>query len=370
MTDDDTFISMGKLRALSRQMLRIDYRTKDGVLLYEQGKFSFVKNKTEPKFVGTVPSSSDQAFFSVTSLGKNIILVNGTRISQGDSIRLESGDAIKVSCYMLYFLLPTEASTKTMQFGSSTPKKKAVATSSTKKRPVPSTVVSTAMPTVVTKKKKTTATQGGGTTGAKSWAAIQAELDGMSTDQLMEEFLEAIDNDDGWNRRSQTISHLLAHHGLLACAADPRMQQADASMDGVLRTDIMKWMEDSDVFGVWAKKVATKVENKTYTANITKALLKAGYERTTNSGRYIRWKLPEIGNGDVSPSVGGMPTKSEKGAASSHGEENEDDDDDDDDAVCDSGRGNDEPGEDASDGGEEHADEGDDDDGGDAEAEE
>ncbi|GKY91576.1 hypothetical protein MPSEU_000129500 [Mayamaea pseudoterrestris] len=311
MSDDENFISMGKLRVLSRQMLRIDYRTRDGTLLHEKGKFSFVKDKAERKFIGSIPVSPDEAFFSVTSLGKNNIHVNGKRLSQGQSVQVANGDAIKVSCYMLYFLLPTQAPTQTMQFGASSPKRKAP---TTKKRPVPLTVVSTAMPSIITKKKKiaavptATSTQSaisGGTTGSNvgGWLNLQIELDATPTDELLVQCVDAIDA-GSWDRRLGMLGNTIAYRAVVACATDPRMQNQDVESNGVERNDVLNWINDSYMYGEWSRKIQTKVESKTFIANLTKAMTKAGYTRTTNLGRFIRWNLPGISVPNTNAMIG------------------------------------------------------------------
>jgi hypothetical protein len=55
----------------------------------------------------------------------------------------------------------------------------------------------------------------------------------------------------------------------------------------------MDWIADSDTFRKWVEQMATKLEPKSYQSSITKAMVKAEYERTSSTGRYIKWLLPK-----------------------------------------------------------------------------
>jgi hypothetical protein len=195
------------------------------------------------------------------------------------------------------------------------------------------TVVSTAVPTMITKKKKTaaaasslTSTQGATNGGnpAGSWTSLQAEVDGATTEELLKHFALAIEN-NVWDRRNQMINHTLALRAVVACASDPNIQRESIEKKAISRNDIMKWIDDSDVFGVWSEKIQLRVENKTHIANITKVLLKAGYERTASAGRNIRWKLPRTAGTNVNKSESEEKEVAEEGL-DNHGGGGADDD--------------------------------------------
>jgi hypothetical protein len=267
------------MKALSRQVLRIEYRTKDGVLNYTKNGFVFQKDTAKPDFISPLPST-EQGFFAVTSLGKNSILVNGEKLCQGQSARLSSGDAIKMLCYSLYFLLPKQPSKKSMEITMSSPKVKVT------KRPAPAADVEAASQAIAKKQKKSVSSSASG-----KWPNIQAELDDTDTTTLLAQFVEAADNGK-WERRQHLTAATLACRAVLACADDPEIQQTDIEMTGVSRGVIIKWIEESDEFGDWTERMKRKMEMKSYTSCMTKALCKEGFERTSNAGRYIRWRLP------------------------------------------------------------------------------
>merc|ERR1712028_112040 len=53
-----------------------------------------------------------QGFYVIENLGKNKIIVDMELLKQGDSIVLRNGSAIRISTFLLYFLLPSDVTYK------------------------------------------------------------------------------------------------------------------------------------------------------------------------------------------------------------------------------------------------------------------
>jgi hypothetical protein len=280
-TSEPNFLGLGKAKAISRQQCRIDYRVVSGTLGQLQAKpneFTYQPNKlVKDDFVNPNDEELDeQGFYTITCLGKNRIFVNGYKVEQGETALLNSGSALRIANYCLYFFLPVTRSTATMQIGK---KRKRSSDDSSKssspKRTKPIAVnASTASSTSVQKSSSTT---------------LQAELDSLSTQDLLDQLTHAIDS-GVWERRHQLIGSTLAFRAVMVAAEDPELQDAPT---GVSRGQVMDWIADSDTFRKWVEQMATKLEPKSYQSSITKAMVKAEYERTSSTGRYIKWLLPK-----------------------------------------------------------------------------
>ena len=294
--DNPHFFGLGKKKALSRKHCTIYYRDTEGgqaewdeakqalvyknpsTILKENGKQSppkpnplLAENETEHEN-GLPP----HGFFVIECLGKNRILVDRTRIEQGESMVLRSGSAIRISAYLLYFLLPTDAEPKPHTILSAGTKKKTKEVSkvsSSKKRPVP--VASSSS----TKK-------------SKKAPATLAELETLPVDELLERMDDAVSK-GLWDRRNQFIGATICYHAVRSAGAAPEIQRKVFEDGGVSRSDIMEWIEESDKYGGWVSQMLTNMEPRSYQAAVTKALLKSGFARTSGAGRYIKWSLPD-----------------------------------------------------------------------------
>ena len=271
-TEETNFFGLGKVKALSRQQCSIDYRTSTGKLLQGNNSDNFTHKEENVKQKVLNPDNdtmADSGFFVITCLGKNRIFVNGHKVEQGQTALLPSGAAIRISAFSLYILLPNRPSNKTMEIAVKSKKRKKATSSAADDKPAP-------------KRAKSGA--------AKSWPTLQSELDSMSTEDLLEQITTAIDN-DAWDRRSQLVGSTLSYRAILAAAKDPEIQSI-AKNGGVSRGKIMEWISDSDQFGDWVQQMLTKLFAKSYQASITKAMIKANFERTGSTGRYIKWIIP------------------------------------------------------------------------------
>jgi hypothetical protein len=301
-TSDRGFFGLGKVKALSREQCRIDYRTPinvgggSGQLEQDDPKkesFTLKRNSDNKSSELSNPKKLDlsnkSGFFVISCLGKNRITVNGERVEQGQTAVLPTGSTIRISHYSLYFFLPTKVSTKTMQIPDPSSKTSApTAAGGSKKR---KSLASTATPSMATSgsgsgpSKKSKMAAGG-------WPTLQAELDSMTVDALLTH-LEAGMDTENWDRRQQLVGSTLSYRAVLAAARSKIIQASAKANGGASRSEIMNWIEKSDKFGRWRALMLTKLEIKSYQASITKALIRAEFERTGTSGRYIKWLLPK-----------------------------------------------------------------------------
>jgi hypothetical protein len=211
------------------------------------------------------PSSIAAArFYAIECLGKNRIFVDGQRLDQGDVALLESGSSIKMNSYSLLFLLPEDATQEVMTV------------------PLPGQKA----------KNPPGASAGGGNAGGSKAGSVLAEhLDKASTQQLLQWFFDAIENNQ-WERRHQMIGGAITLHACLDAARSKKIQRLAKAENGVSRSEVMDWIKDSKRYSEWVKHVMNKMELKSYQANVTKCLWKAGYRRNAPVGRFVRWNLP------------------------------------------------------------------------------
>jgi len=238
----------------------------------------------------TIP---DTGFFAITCLSKNRFTVNGRRVEQGQTCWLEPGAAVRIGGFLLYFLTPVEPSTTTMEVRDDVPPAK-------KARRISlgaggKVTVSTAMKPSVAGTgtgagiDKPTTTGGGGTKKGKT---MQAELDQLPTKELLKQMNQGIE-DNVWDRRHQLIGSTLSYRAVLSATRSTELQELAARSKGELsRTEIMDWIAESDRYQGWVEHMLSKMEAKSYQSSITKALIKAGFERTSSHGRYIKWRIP------------------------------------------------------------------------------
>ena len=235
-------------------------------------------------------------FFTLTCLGKNRVLVNGTRIEANETVWLRSGTAIRIANYLLYFLTPLQqeggGAKRTIQIRDD------IAPVHNNKQRKLSLGVSTARPALI----------GSGTgegiavdddddnvdeknhsfRGAAS-RSMQSEIESLSTDKLLLE-MKTAQEADVWDRRHQLIGATLSYRAVRDAAHDTEWYEREGGT--VSRSAVMEWVASSDKFGAWVEHMLSKLEPKSYQASITKGMIKAGYIRTTSSGRYIKWIVP------------------------------------------------------------------------------
>jgi hypothetical protein len=301
-------------KAVSRQHVRIDYRvpTSAGGCGHVQTKVGFRSEffynhtddpiatsdirilQQQSKTTGSTGTSGSvlpaTGFFTLTCLGKNRVLVNGTRIEPNETVWIQSGTAIRIANYLLYFLTPSHTDgmgQKTLQIRDDV--------SPTDKKRKLSLGVSTARPAII----------GSGTgegigaegndgdqlnTGSNRGSrSMQSEIESLSTNQLLLE-MKAANDADIWDRRHQLIGSTLSYRAVVEATHDTEWYEREGGT--VSRSAVMDWVAASEKFGGWVEQMLSKLEQKSYQASITKGMIKAGYIRTTSSGRYIKWIVP------------------------------------------------------------------------------
>ena len=274
-TSDKHFVGMGMTKALSRLQCKIEYRVVSGTLGQSVGssssEFTYRANKlSRDDFVnpGDVDISKSSGFFTIENLGKNKLIVNGSIVQQGETALLQDESAVKIASFSLYFFLPSEASTKTISIGKK------------RKRPTPETPTSPQ----AAKKQSSSAVAPGGKVSKPG----VSELELLSTSELLKLMTIAVNN-DSWDRKDQSVGATLSFRAVTEAAKDPKLQEAT---DGVSRGQVLDWIEKSPQFKTWNEQMRSKLEFKSFQSSITKAMVKAGYERTSSTGRYIKWVLP------------------------------------------------------------------------------
>jgi hypothetical protein len=271
-------------------------------------------------------------FFVIECLGKNRILVDRTRVEQGESMVLRSGSAIRISSYMFYFLIPTDAEPKPhmIELPLSDEEKEKAASISTKmggKKKPPSATLATKKRsssissnsssknsskdnnTVDIKKVASSAAAASASkkrpvrmiapsaikkpkmAGTNSATATLAELEVLPVEELIEKMDEAVSK-GLWDRKNQFIGATVCYHAVRSAGASIPIQEKVATGGGVSRSDIMEWIEQSDMYGGWVQQMLTNMEPRSYQAAVTKSLLKSGFIRTSGAGRYIKWLIP------------------------------------------------------------------------------
>jgi hypothetical protein len=286
--DDSNFVGMGKdAKAMSRQHVRIDYYYMEeggtGVIevLYKNGKFEYQESEIQERDILNHEKQNDSiGFFAITVLGKNRILVNRKRVEKGQTCRLRDGDAIRISSFCLYFLVPDEKPNVQILeidiISSKTSNKRCLSGVSTgsSSYAAATTSVSPSKPHVsaMVKRNKT----------------IQQDIESLSTEELLDLMTEAIERNI-WDRRHQLVGSTLSYRAVLEAAEAPNFENHYE----LSRTEVMDHIAEMPKFKQFVEQMLTKVEAKSYQASITKAMIKAGFSRTANSGRYIKWIIPE-----------------------------------------------------------------------------
>ena len=329
---DKNFVGMGAHKFLSRQHVTIQYLipTAAGGCGQIQSKAQkpgeqIYFNTDDPvkadeiQLAGQTTTLPDTGFFAITCLGKNKITVNGKRIEQGQNCMLEPGAAVRLGGFALYFLTPANRPT-----GTTTTMEVRDDVAPSKKRRISlgggagGAAVSTALKPAVAKSGAAIAQP------AKKGPTLQAELDDLPTKELLAQMRRGIE-DNIWDRRMQLIGSTLSYRAVLSATRSAELQKVAAENSAELsRGEIMDWIAESDRFRFWVDHMLSKMEAKSYQQSITKALIRAGFERTSSHGLYIKWTVP--------PDIFKPPTETEKRQQDDEVEEEADEDSDDDDA--------------------------------------
>jgi FHA domain len=301
---DPSLLAVARIKTLSRRHIRIEYRASAGTFSTDdKGKFAYkaerMKNPPENSGGGGGGGPA-KGFYLLTCLGKNPVTVNGKAIKQSEQAVLHSGSTIRVHDLRLYFLLPTQESTATIQIPvAAAAKRKPADLTSGGPMIVHSSPVNTKRPKLAKSAAAAIAADAAAeasapaatTTSSSGWPTLQSEIDSLKTSELLRQITDAIESDT-WERRHQLIGSTVSYRAVMEAAKDPGLVQIAEAHGSVGRGDIMRWIAESPKFGNWVKQMHTKLEDKSYQASITKALIRAGYERTANTGRYIKWQLP------------------------------------------------------------------------------
>ena len=274
-TDDPHFFGLGLKKALSRKHCMIYYRdAQGGRAEWDDDKDELVyKNdeKTKEDLSELKTSAKDlpaEGFFVIECLGKNRIIVDQQRIEQGQSVVISSGSKIQISSYLLYFLLPTDASPKVHTIPGAT-----TSSAATKKRKAPAAAASS--------NKK------------NSGAQSHADLEETPVEELLEQISTAI-KDNNFGRTHQVMSTIVGLHAIKDSMRDPDIQkEALEHNGGVTRQSIMDFIKNSPKYSDWVVQSLERRDERSYQAAITKSLVKAGYSSTAAKGRYVRWLLPK-----------------------------------------------------------------------------
>mmetsp|Transcript_10191 Transcript_10191/g.11645 ORF Transcript_10191/g.11645 Transcript_10191/m.11645 type:complete len:514 (-) Transcript_10191:118-1659(-) len=298
---DPNFFGLGTRKVLSRQQAMIYYRDKLGgrfVQNPDSGKLKYVEpaEKEKKDVIGCrVDELPETGFFVIECLGKNRIFVDGERVDQGEIALLRSASSIKMNKYSLIFLLPEDAVTSKMKvsLASSSAAKRSSSSSNKKPTTAASSTTTTTTDKAPTSTSSTTTTPTPTTTPSnnRSGAALVESLEQTPVATLLKWFFEAIETNQ-WERRHQMIGGAITFHACKDAARSTKIHKIANTNNGVSRSEVMDWIRDSKRYGKWVSNVLNKMEVKSYQANVTKCLWKAGYRRNAPVGRFVRWNLP------------------------------------------------------------------------------
>lgn len=177
---------------------------------------------------------------------------------------LESGCSLRISSYMLYFLLPTDAKSQShkvqLQASSSSPKKKKVSaaavtaatSTSSKKRPIAAS--SPDDEGAPTKKANSAAAVESVSEALQLPITQQSDLDPFSTEMLLE-MMEKVVTAGIWERKHQIIGSAIALRAVVSAADAPELQEPAIKNPGVSRQELMEWIEKSEKYGAWVKQM-------------------------------------------------------------------------------------------------------------------
>jgi pSer/pThr/pTyr-binding forkhead associated (FHA) protein len=284
-TSESNFFGLGtQERAMSRNQFRIDYRVPSGTLgQFKSSDEEFSYRPTGSEIVHNPQDENlcEKGIYVVTCLGKNAVWVNGRKCEQNETYYLPHGSTVRFQSYALYFLLPSKPSTVLMDV----PIKNIKKNGKRKRKPGTDSTADNS-PAAPSKKAK-------GSTTASS-KSKQEDLEQMTTEELLSEMQEA--HEKGvYDRR---LGPAIMLRAICDAARSPELQtiqkNAPAQAPGVAKRDILQWLEESEKYSSWVEIMQSKLEPKSYQVNISRAMERAGYERSTtvSMGRHVRWYLP------------------------------------------------------------------------------
>jgi hypothetical protein len=226
-------------------------------------------------------------FYAIECSGKNRILVDGQRLDQGDVAILHSGSSIQMNSYHFIFLLPMDATETPFISTTTTTTTTAHSTSTLSHKGVGG-----GGPATTSLSNSNTHTNSNTTnTTNKVGSSLADHLEKNPIKQLLHWFFEAIESNQ-WERRHQMIGVAITLHACMDAARSKEIKQLADAQNGVSRSEIMNWIRRSKRYSEWVKHVMNKMELKSYQANVTKCLWKAGFQRNNPVGRFVRWHLP------------------------------------------------------------------------------
>lgn len=283
--DNINFFGIGTLKQFSRQHFRIDYwcNNSNGRLGQFQKSSELFQWDEEDNNNNRRPDDSSselmnpeninlsKPFFTVTCLGKNGLFVQGKKVEKDKSIVVQDKTAVKASSFCFYFLQPSNLSYQTVSIPPSSRQKQSRAIDRD----------NDSIDSPPCKKKR-------------GFSGLQAELDLLSTEDLLKQLNTAIETNT-WERKHQFVGSTISTRAVAAAAQAPDLHALAAKSGGSLeRSEVMDWIAASEQFSKWSQQMLLKLEAKSYQASITNAMVKGGYTRTAEKGRYIKWILPKL----------------------------------------------------------------------------
>jgi len=123
---------------------------------------------------------------------------------------------------------------------------------------------------------------------------VAKALEEKPVEELMVEFSDAIKG-KSWERRQQMIGSTVLYHAVMDAARSKTLQKKAKENNGMSRSEIMDRIRLTDKYKNWVDQILTKMEFKSYQANTSRALTRAGFVRTGTTGRHVKWILPDLG---------------------------------------------------------------------------
>uniref|UniRef100_A0A7S4IX46 HMG box domain-containing protein n=1 Tax=Odontella aurita TaxID=265563 RepID=A0A7S4IX46_9STRA len=299
-TDETNFFGLGSAKALSRNHCVIFYRDAVGGRLGQfdgdgDEELTYQPRKREHRDRGDdadeiiqhdhecEASLPEHGFFAIECLGKNKIIVGGKRVDMNQVALLRHGTTIKLGSYSLYFLLPSDCSSDNKETMMKVPnpayeeyqRKRALERAPVVDDDDDNSSISSS------KKQRSVPPQG-----------VGAELEALPLETLLDRITEACKSDQ-WDRKNQMLGTAVAMHAVRDAAQSSELQSIAKEHGGVARGEVLDWIEKSPLYSNWVSQMLSKLEEKSYHSNISKAIIRSGYQRTGTTGRHVRWALPK-----------------------------------------------------------------------------
>lgn len=313
ITKNANFVGIGLSKSISRKHVAIYYQNHTGEIIgyFNTGKIndslekkcrsvrgqSYVteNNGTEKDvilhpFIKDVEKKSKHGFFVIKCLGKNRIQVGKKWIHQEQVALLQSGTPIRIAHFNLYFILPR--TTGDLSKVLSTPVSSMECNDNKRKRYITGhkNHYDDANTKLLYKRSK----------GLVNCPDLILEKDvklrGYEYDKqpinfLLDEFHKAIDSGK-FERKHQILSSAIMLRAVKDAASDKKLQKSFKEVGALSRLEIINWIAESPLYRNWVDRTLSKFEAKSYRANISKSLVKAGYTRLGTTGRHVKWVPP------------------------------------------------------------------------------